>query len=169
MPGDRVVYLYQGSYRPTPVRLEERILSRDGEKLVIDDQLTSGSDQRHWRMHVTDTPENERANKIDELVEVAQDGSERRLDKRDLLRLFAGTFLRPDGKQTDVVTTRTTCDVLGRRYPCTATSAKQSVGGVVCTTHEAESDAFAWTHVSADYVKPDGSLLYRVSVIDLAP
>lgn len=170
-PGARVVYRYEGSYRPSPVFLEERVLSRDGDRIVIDVSFSSGDEHRHWQMHLTDTPENEAANKIDQLVEI-RDGRETVLaneNGRDVMRLFEGTYLMPDGRRTGVKTTESTCEVAGRKYPCTVTEATQLVGGAQCAVREEESTAFAWTHVSGEYRRPDGEVLYRVTVAELAP
>lgn len=168
-PGDYVVYRYSGSYSEQPVTLEERIDRAEGNRLWIHVTAYRGDEQREWIQVVTDTPENQERNAIDELYEV-RGGHHVRLsneDNRDLLRLYSWT-LPPCEGDLDIHATETrSMTIVGARFECNCVAATQ-----MCSNRPAQMEAcdcpqFLWTHASANIHVAEASIaLWDVEVIE---
>ncbi len=167
--GDFVVYRYAGVYTPEPVELRERIVEQHGDRLTIDVTATRGTEQRHWQQVVTDTPENQKNNVVDELYEYA--GSERRkLDNAsnaDLLRLYAWTMLTPDGKAEDPHTERAMLEIGHDSFTCERTSGKSRWKGRLLKFESFECPQFLWKHARVRFSdEATGEEILRAEVAD---
>lgn len=168
--GDYVVYRYAGVFTPEPVELRERIVEQHGDRLTIDVVATRGSEKRHWQQVVTDTPENERNNVVDELYEYV--GGERHKlanpNNADLLRLYAWTVLTPDGKAEDVHTERAMLEVGHDNFTCERTSGKSRWHGRVLQFESFECPEFLWKHARVRFSDDStGEEILRAEVADV--
>ncbi len=144
--GDRVEYHYSGAFTSAPVRLTETVIAQEGERLRIDVEVARGADLRRFAQVLTDTPENEKNNVVDALYELGA-GAPVALDpQRDLLRVYEWTFIRPDGKATDVKTARCEETIAGRAYACTCRTGRNVWRGRPLRFETSECPEFLWTH-----------------------
>ena len=156
--GDYVVYKYYGSYRPEPVILTEKILSKAGNKLEILVDWKSGKERRSWKQFVTDTPFNRKNNIIDRLVRI-ENGKETELpnkDNLDVFKLYEGTYLMPQRSPRLVKEEKTTVTIGKDSYPCRTRVYKTRVMGSHAEMTVTDSEEFKWTHVSSSYKVPRG-------------
>lgn len=167
--GDYVVYRYSGAFTPAPVSLREVVLEREGDRLVIEVTATRASEQRRWLQVVTDTPENQRNNVVDELYEVVG-GSKIRLENRDnldLYRLYEWVVLQPDGKAAEVTTRRGEFSVSGKTFACEVSAGKNSWRGKQVRFEMQECPTFLWTHGPGRFwVDDTGEDIMRVEVVE---
>ena len=167
--GDYVVYHYTGLFTSEPVELRERISAREGKRLTIDVVATRGSEQRHWEQVVTDTPENERENVVDELYEHV--GAERRklanVGNADLMRLYSWTVLQPDGKASDVHTEKAMLTMGRDDFTCDRTFGKNTWHGRKVQFESFECPQFLWSHARARFWDDGtGEEILRVDVTE---
>lgn len=165
--GDYVAYRFSGSFRESPVLLSEEVIAKDGDHLTFLVRWTSGAQRRAWMQSVTDTPENERDNRVDRLVEILSSGEAVPLanaGNADLLRLYAGTYLRPDAPPHDVRQEAVVVTVCGRKVRAQRTRGRQAVAGKDYEFEEDVSPDFLWTRVGARYGQGE-DLLYRADVV----
>ena len=151
--GDYVVYRYTGLFTPEPVELRERITAREGKRLTIDVVATRGSEQRHWEQVVTDTPENERDNVVDELFEYVG-GKRQKLanaGNADLMRLYSWTVLQPDGKARDVRTEKAILTMGRDNFTCDRTFGKNEWHGRKVQFESFVCPEFLWSHARARF------------------
>lgn len=146
--GNFVLYRYTGAAVTAPVTLKESIVSQDGNRLVIDVVAKRGSEERHWEQVVTDTPENEANNVVDELYEYV--GGERRhllnTGNRDLFRLYEWTLIVPDEPAHDKRASRTVTSFGGHSFSCEHREALTAWKGRPVHYEAYECPAFLWTH-----------------------
>ena len=86
--GDFVEYRYSGSFSSAPVRLVEEVTEQPGSRLTLTVTASRGQEEMKWVQVVTDTVENQKAEKIDELY-LVEDGVRRKLGNagnRDIYR-----------------------------------------------------------------------------------
>lgn len=151
--GDYVVYKYYGSYRPEPVILTEKILSKNGNKLEILVEWKSGRESRSWKQFVTDTAFNRKNNIIDRLVKI-ENGRETELpnkDNLDVFKLYEGTYLMPQHVPGLVRDERTTVTIGKDSYPCRTRVYKTKVLGRHAEMTVTDSEEFKWTKVGSSY------------------
>jgi hypothetical protein len=166
--GDYVVYKYCGSYRPEPVILTEKILSKAGNKLEILVDWKSGRENRSWKQFVTDTPYNRKNNIIDRLVRI-ENGKETELpnkDNLDVFKLYEGTYLMPQHAPSLVKDEKTTVAIGKDSYLCRTRVYKTKVLGRHADMTVTDSEEFKWTNVSSSYKDSRGGLIYSVEVLE---
>jgi len=163
-----VVYKYYGSYRPEPVILTEKILSKTGNKLEILVDWKSGKESRSWKQFVTDTPFNRKNNIIDRLVKI-ENGKESDLpnkDNIDIFKLYEGTYLMPQHSPDLVKDEKQTIAVGKDNYLCWVRVYKTRVLGRRANMTVTDSEEFKWTNVSSSYKDWKGGLIYAVEVLE---
>ena len=151
--GDYVVYKYYGSYRPEPVILTEKILSKAGNKLEILVEWKSGKESRSWKQFVTDTPFNRKNNIIDRLVKI-ENGRETELpnkDNLDVFKLYEGTYLMPQHSPRLVRDEKAAVTIGKDSYLCRTRVYKTKVLGRRADMTVTDSEEFKWTNVSSSY------------------
>lgn len=166
--GDYVVYKYSGSYRPEPVILTEKVLSKNGNKLEILVEWKSGKEARAWKQFVTDTPFNQKNNIVDRLVQLGG-GKEIELPNEgnaDLFKLYEGTFLIPQRPPHHVKERRESLKIGGKDYLCDVKEYETKVLNKRATMKSAESAEFLWTHAAAEYRDLKGGLIYGMEVLE---
>lgn len=118
--GDCVTYLYTGSFTPAPVELTERVEEKHGNRLHIAVTARRGNEVRRWLQVVTDTPENQKAEKIDELYRL--DGTARvRLanqDNQDVYEMYQWVVFSPQGRATGVTHGRSAFNIGDATFDC---------------------------------------------------
>lgn len=165
--GDFVIYRYSGSYLTIPVILTEKVIDKSENQLTIEVHWKSGDQKRTWKQVVTDTPENQKSNRVDRLLEL-RDGKEISLENRDnadLYRLFQGTYVVLDEPIRDAMTQASEMIVCGNQVRVVTRSGTQVVSGKKYHVDEYESSDFLWNHLGASYVGTDGTY-YKAEVID---
>ncbi|RJO65151.1 MAG: hypothetical protein C4523_16455 [Myxococcales bacterium] len=167
--GDYVIYEYTGALLDAPVKLEEEILEQEGLRLTIDVVATRNDERREWIQVVTDTPENQRNNVVDELYEV-QNGQRVRLenaDNADLLRLYEWTEPPKGGPLAPPV--QEPRKVEG---PTGKVTAYCAVGSWMVENRPAHfeycaSNEFLWTHLSMRLIDAaTGKALYEMRAVE---
>jgi len=169
--GDTVTYRYSGAALCSPVMLRESVVAREGNRLRIDVSARRGTEVRSWVQVLTDTPENQRANRLDALFEETPDGRLVRLenpDNRDLYRLYEWTVVNPDGKASEVATAP--CErTVGRTYACTCTRGRNAWKGRPVRFESAACPGFVWTHAGSRFWDEEtGEDVLRVEVAESA-
>ncbi|OGS51958.1 MAG: hypothetical protein A3J79_00815 [Elusimicrobia bacterium RIFOXYB2_FULL_62_6] len=166
--GDYVVYRYSGSYRPEPVILTEQVLSKNGNKLEILVEWSSGKEARAWKQFVTDTPFNRKNNTVDRLV-LLDGGKETELPNEgnaDLFKLYEGTFLIPQRPPHHVKERRERLKIGGTEYLCDVKEYDTKVLNKRAVMKSAECADFLWTHAGAEYRDLKGELIYGAEVLE---
>jgi hypothetical protein len=166
------VYSYTGEGLPQPVTLREEIVQRDGLRLHIQVEARRGSQVRRWVQVVTDTPQNQANNVIDELYELI--GAERRRlankDNRDVYRLYEWTFppsLEGRGEPTSF---NHTVSIEDRPMAADCQRIPVAVGGTPAVMENCTSRAFLWTNIFGRlYRESDNATLWQVSVETYGP
>jgi hypothetical protein len=170
--GDFVVYSYTGEALPQPVELREEIVQRDGLRLHIQVEARRGSQVRRWVQVVTDTPENQANNVIDELHELI--GSERRRlankDNRDAYRLYEWTFPPSFKGRGEPTPFSHTVSIEARPMSADCQRRPVAVGETPAIMENCTSPAFLWTHVFGRlYRESDNTTPWQVSVESSGP
>jgi len=126
----------------------EQVIKQEGNRLEIQVTFTRGPEQRAWIQVLTDTPKNQRANKIDALYEL-KDGKRLLLANprnRDIMRLYSWILVIPDGRATDLRRRSRQLTFGGKTYRCTVTSGKNTVGKKPARFTESRCLDFLWTN-----------------------
>jgi len=167
--GDYVLYRYSGAFTPSPVTLRERIMKQEGNRLTIDVVVERGGEQRRWRQVVTDTPENEKNNVVDELYEIV-DGAPRKLtnaNNEDVFRLYAWTVFIPEQKARDVRVSRARASFGGQSFDCERTEGRNVWRGRPIRFEAFDCPDFVWTHGPARFWdEQNGTDVSRVEVVE---
>lgn len=164
--GDFIEYRYSGAFRENPILLTEEVIAKTGTLLTILVHLKSSTEERKWKQIVTDSPENQRSNKVDRLIEVLSPTTEVELLNKgnsDLLRLYRGTYLTPDGPAINVTIDRIELSVCGQKVLAKRTRGQQSVNHKVYTFESYESDDFLWTNIGSQYTA-GSEVFYKAEV-----
>ena len=165
--GDYVVYAYSGSALKGPLTLTEEIVAQDGLRLEIQVTAKRGSEERRWVQVVTDTPENRRNDKLDELYLVV-DGKRERLANEgnaDVYRLYEWIMPPIEGPLRDKAQARRKIDIAGRSYELICTTGRQTVGKQEAEVELWDGEAFLWTKARTTMRAVDGGeMLYQVVV-----
>lgn len=146
--GDWVEYRYTGQVPGRPTTMCEQVIRQQGSSLEILVTLTRGEEQRAWVQVLTDTPANQRANRIDALYEL-RDGRRHRLanpQNRDILRLCSWFLVMPDGRATDIRQAKQPLTFAGRTYACAVVSGRNAVGGMPARFTASRCPGFLWTN-----------------------
>ena len=164
--GDFVVYEYSGSQSPRPVVLRERIVEQRGNVLHIEVEARRGEQVRRWVQVVTDTPENQKQNKVDALWELRDGQRVERdpADQKELYRLYEWTLPPHFEDYSPKGITRKWVSIAGRRTDCAVQSAKVVVKGQEATLELATCEAFVWTNGEGRLTRSDGTVLWQVQV-----
>jgi hypothetical protein len=166
------VYSYTGEALPQPVTLREEIVQRDGLRLHIQVEARRGSQVRRWVQVVTDTPENQANNAIDELYELI--GSERRRlankDNRDVYRLYEWTFPPSFKGRGEPTPFSHTVSIEDRPMSADCQRTPVAVGGTPAIMESCTSRAFLWTNIFGRlYRESDNTTLWQVRVETYGP
>lgn len=166
--GDYVVYKYSGSYRPEPVFLTEKVLSRTGNKLEILVEWKSGKEFRAWKQFVTDTPFNRKNNIVDRLLwlDAGQETELANENNADLFKLYEGTFLMPQRSPHNLKEKRERLKIGGTGYLCDVKEYDTKVLNKRARMKSVESAEFLWTRAGAEYRDEKGGLIYGAEVLE---
>lgn len=166
--GDFVVYRFTGELVGAPVVLQERVTARDVNRLRIDIRAERAGELRRWVQVVTDTPDNQRNNRIDALYEV-REGRYVHLENRanaDLLRLYDWMAFNPDGPSFENASRACTEQLGGVAFSCACTESKAPAAGGTVHLKQSECADFLWTHGPATIVEEGtGKLILRAEVV----
>jgi hypothetical protein len=170
--GDFVVYSYTGEALPKPVKLREEIVQHEGLRLEIQVEARRGNEVQRWIQVVTDTPENQANNVIDELYEL--NGSERRRlvnkDNRDVYRLYAWTLPPSIKGRGEPTSFSRTISLEGHPVQADCQRIPVEAGEAPAIMETCTSPAFLWTNIQGRlYRESDNTTLWQVSVESSGP
>jgi hypothetical protein len=157
-PGDYVVYKYYGTYRPEPVILTKKVMSRNGSSVEMLVEWKSGAKNRAWKEFITDTPYNRANNIVDRLVSL-EGGRETELansENSDLFRLYEGTYLLPQRAPSLESQTEKTVQVGREKFLCRERVYKSKALGARLKMTDTDSAEFKWGKVSSCWAAPRG-------------
>jgi len=165
--GDWVEYRYTGSFTAQPVQLREDVVAQEGNRLTIDVTVVRGAERRRWRQVLTDTPENQRSEKIDALYDLNGDAPVLLANEAntDLYAFYAWTLPQPPGRPTHVSKATEQAEVGGRPLECMVERGEFD-GGVPFSF--ATCEAFLWTNGAAR-IGADHAPLWQRDVIAYGP
>ncbi len=173
--GDRVEYKMSGEFSQTPVSLVETVVAREGDRLRIDVEVTRGEEKRSFAQILTDTPENQENNVVDALYELTPDGAKQLDPRADLMRVYEWTLIKPDGRASEVKTTKCEKTFTDRSFECACTSGKNTWKGRPVRFENSFCADFLWTHgparfwddaTNGDILRAD---IVSASHVDVAP
>ena len=174
--GDHVEYQMTGEFSAAPVRLVETVVAQQDNRLRIDVEISRGEEKRSFAQVLTDTPENQENNVVDALYELGPDGTAKQLDpQRDLLRIYEWSIIKPDGKATEVKSSKCDKTITFRSYECVCTTGKNVWHGRPVRFENAVCPDFLWTHGPARFWdETSGADILRAEVssashVDVAP
>lgn len=147
--GDYVVYRYQGPGLAEPVTLREEVTAQEGNRLRIDVTATrDGGAERKWIQVLTDTPENQKANKLDALYESLGGGYVKLSNEgnQDAYRLYEWTLFTPDKPASGILKSECQRPILGHDTTCRCTNGQTEWKGAVLLYEATECPAFLWTN-----------------------
>jgi hypothetical protein len=147
--GDYVVYRYSGSFTPSPVTLREEVLEQQDNRLTIEVRVERGTEKRRWLQVLTDTPENEKNNVVDELYLLSEGNERRRLpnvNNADLYRLYEWTVFNPNGKAQDVRISTSHASFGGVTFECDRTEGRNTWQERPLRFETNDCKQFLWTH-----------------------
>ena len=153
--GDFIEYIYTGFYLPEPVLLREEILEQHGNRLTIDVQAVRGEASKHWIQVVTDTDENQKSDRVDQLYEWVNGQLQHLTNEanRDAHRLYEW-IMPPQGQAlSQPVHVDTFVDIPpGLRVRAQCTRAQQQIGQRLVEVEYCSSAEFLWTNLSATFL-----------------
>ena len=160
--GDYVVYKYSGSYRPEPIFLTEKVLSKtDKNKLEILVEWKSGNETRTWKQYVTDNQYNRSNNIVDRLVKI--DGANEielpNKDNQDLYRLYEGTYLMTQRSSRLIREEKKNMQAGAGNYLSRIRTYETKALGKRVEMTVVDSDEFKWTNISSNYAELKGEAL----------
>ncbi|MEZ4224275.1 MAG: hypothetical protein R3B13_25220 [Polyangiaceae bacterium] len=167
--GDWVLYRYSGSFTSAPVMLREEVTKQCGNHLEIEVNVERASERRRWLQVLTDTPENQANNVVDELYVYEGDEKRRLANEKnaDIYRLYEWTVVNPDGKPTGLSTTSGWSALAGLPFRCQRTMGESSWQKRPIGFESSDCDAFLWTHGTVRFWEKDGGAdVLRVEVLD---
>ncbi|MGC4120002.1 MAG: hypothetical protein QM765_36570 [Myxococcales bacterium] len=167
--GDYVVYRYEGRGLAEPVTLREEVTAQEGNRLRIDVTATRAADERRWVQVLTDTPENQQANKLDALYE-SKSGAFVRLaneGNQDVYRLYEWTLFNPDKPASGVLKSECRRPVLAHELTCRCTNAQSEWKGAVLLFEATECPDFLWTNGPSRFTDAaTGEDVLKVEVVE---
>ncbi len=166
--GDFIVYRYTGSALDSEVRLSEKVIAREGLKLEIEVVARRGGKERRWIQVVTDTPKNQKTNKVDELFEIV-DGNRVKLnseDPKELYRLYAWVVPPLQGKPQRLRKETRQLMVAGKATTARCGVFSVKAGGRDAEMVDCESDELVWTN-ALTLITAGSETLYRMDVVDV--
>lgn len=168
-PGDYVVYKYSGTYRPAPVILTKKILSKQGNKLEILVEWKSGAEKRAWKEYITDTPYS-RANSIVDRLVTLGGGKETELanaENIDLFKLYDGTYVMPQHVPSPESQSEKTVQIGREKFLCRERVYRSKAEKVHVRMTLTDSPDFKWEKVSASWVASRGGVpVYAFEILD---
>ena len=164
-PGDYVVYRFSGSFRKaaTPLVLTQKVLGRDGGVVSLEVTLDDGAKHETLRIRKDATP-----GSAEEVLDVTriEAGIAHAAKPDAYAALMAKTVLAADENEAELGVEETTVDVGNKTLHCTKTSYRVRVGKHEATMRTVESQAFPWGDVGGDITTTDGTVLYRVELVE---
>lgn len=165
--GDYVVYRYTGAFTPLPVTLSEQVIKQQGNRLEIYVLAERGEERLEWVQVVTDTPENQRNNVLDQLY-LLEHGKRVLLenkDNKDAMRLYRWTLIMPEGRARD--RDRDPCEKYfgGRTFACICDTGENTWRGEEIGFEGTTCPGFLWTHGPARMWSTDSEeTVYKMEV-----
>lgn len=156
--GDFFVHRYSGSYRDTPLLVEERVLSQDGE-LSTTEYVFEEGDQR-TTLHVRRL-ENDVFS-----VSKIEDGKEIDVSLETLDGFMAMTFFSADSNEAKLSEETITALVGGQEVEAIESSYQVIVGGEEAVLVVVTSEHFPGRDIAGELRKADGTVLYRTELVE---
>lgn len=166
--GDFVVYKYAGSFSPQAVVIREEVVAQEGNRLTILVEARRDTETRKWVQVVTDTPENQRAEKIDELYDLSGGGRIRLSNEnnQDIYRLYEWT-IPPLASRPSTVDNRSETIVFGNTsFACRVEIGRFGPDSQVREFHFSTCADFLWTNGPARVISSNNEVLWERQVVE---
>ncbi|AKT43019.1 hypothetical protein [Chondromyces crocatus] len=162
--GDYVTYRFTGTFQKKPVTLTQRVVAREGDALLVDVSLTTGTRSETLRVKMSDAAENR--GEILEVARIDAQGTQKAAPLSAYDALMARTTVAADVNEAELGSEAVNVDVGGQPIACNRTSYRVRIGGKTATMHTVQSERFTWGDVGGEITAEDGSVIYRAEVID---
>jgi hypothetical protein len=162
-PGDFVVLRYSGSYRKAPVTLTERVISRDGNLLVMELSLAEGKKVQTVRARIDTTGGTEQ---IMDVVRI-ENGKEHAAPIALYDQMMQKTMPDVDVNEETLGTEDGVADLGGNRVGGKTTRYKVRIAGKSATMSIFHAEGFAWGDVAGEISGKDGKVIYKAEVVEV--
>lgn len=162
--GDYVTYAFSGKYRKTALKLTQRVVARDSQKIVIDYAFTEDGKTETLRVALTTTPLNR--GEVLEVARVAEDGSTTPATSADFETRIAATAAIADENEALLDQKQTTLRVGTLDFAATQSTYKVRVGKKSATLETTESETFAWGDLGGKITTSDGTIYFSAEIVD---
>jgi hypothetical protein len=163
-PGDYVVLRFSGSFRKSPATLTQRVLSRDGDTIVVELTLAEGKKTETLRARIQQIPGG--GEEVLDAVRVIG-GKEHAAGPSAYDAMLARTMPDVDANEETLSTESDAVDLGGRKITGKRTRYRVVAYGREATMSILHADGFAWGDVAGEIVGPDGQVIYKAEVLDL--
>jgi hypothetical protein len=173
--GDYVVHRISGSFRRTPLRLTQKVISVDRGLVTVEVILASDSAPRsakndsdaeggaRLRVVFDRTPGAQReVAKVTRLIGDREEPG----TLEDYELLMAETVMVPDRNEDLIGTEVVSAKVGDRAVDCKKTSYRVAIGKKTGVLSTLTSEGFAWGDVGGEIRADDGKILYRAEVVE---
>ncbi|MCC7109709.1 MAG: hypothetical protein IT382_10500 [Deltaproteobacteria bacterium] len=166
--GDFIVYKYAGNFSSDAVLLSEDIVAQEGNRLTIVVQAKRGDESRKWEQVVTDTPENQKAEKIDELYDLSGGGRVRLANEsnKDVYRLYDWTIPPIDSRPVSVESTSEALVIGNTAFTCSVENGKFAPDGHIQEFHFATCPDFLWVNGPARVIASNDEVLWERQIVE---
>jgi hypothetical protein len=163
-PGDYVVLRFSGSFRKAPVTLSQRVLSRDGDTIVVELALTEGKKTETLRARIQQTPGG--GEEVLDTVRVVG-GKEHAAGVAAYDAMLQRTMPDVDANEETLASENESIDVGGRKVAGKRTSYRVMAYGHEATMSILHAEGFAWGDVAGEIVGNGGQVIYKAEVVDM--
>jgi hypothetical protein len=162
--GDYVVYRFHGAYRKGSVELSQRVVSRDGDTMMVDMTLTDGDDVKELRLRFSDKEETR-----GKLLSVAKvvDGVQKPFGIRAYEQLMSATVLSADDNLESIGTRSLTLTIGKQQLDVTKHAYRVRVGKFDGVMYTLAAEGFPWGDVGGEIRADDGTLLYKAEIVEI--
>ncbi len=161
--GDYVIYRFSGSYRETPIVMSERVIDRQGSRVVMAVVLDEGGVKQELRLTIDESKAAQ-----GDVISVArvEGGVETPMSVDEYEALLANTSLAADENEAELGAEDVLLDIDGSKLPCRKTSYKVRIGKSSATMATLESKVFPWENLGGEITTDSGKVLYRAEVVE---
>jgi hypothetical protein len=161
--GDYVTFNFSGGYRKTPLRLTQRVVARNADRITIDYTFVEGNARTTLRATFGAAA---KRGELLEIARVAADGSSTAATSADLEAKLAGTAAIADENEALIDERQTTVKVADSEIPATRSVYKVRVGNKPATLETTTSAAFHWGDLGGKIVTADGKIYFSAELVD---
>lgn len=160
--GDRVAYRFSGSYRSSPLVLEERVIAADDKTATVEAIFHDATETHRWIVHYDLGSDGESIAS----VEVVQGEERYPVTIESFEQAQAETVFAVDENLGARESRREVCQVGGVERRCTTTTYDVRLGARRATMQTTTADAGLWHDLGGAIRDESGRVIYRVELLD---